>query len=99
MFQSGITQYLKQKYWPRASRCDAAKNEAKGPSALDLNDVQGSFFFLGLGFVAALLALLAENVYVWWQLKKSVNNDNSENRLMLKQPKFRIVSRMNEMVR
>jgi hypothetical protein len=87
MVQSGITDYLKQKYWPKESKCDAGKNEAQGPSALDLKGIQGAFFFLGLGLIAALLVLFAEVAYDRWKSRKQAQGGDAYDKSRHQEPR------------
>ncbi|XP_018027085.1 ionotropic receptor 93a [Hyalella azteca] len=64
MLKGGLVQKWMQDHWPKKDRCSAsAYGDGDGMRTVSLADMQGSFVLLGLGFLLALVFIIAE--FVW----------------------------------
>ncbi|XP_078267646.1 glutamate receptor ionotropic, delta-2-like isoform X1 [Rhinoraja longicauda] len=96
--QSGELDGLKQKWWPKAGKCDLqshVKTHGKG-GPMDLQNFAGAFVFLALGVILAFVAAMVET---WWKGKKegdAVGEEDNEIEIDQFQKKTGSISKIDE---
>ncbi|XP_072120549.1 glutamate receptor ionotropic, delta-2-like [Mobula birostris] len=96
--QSGELDGLKQKWWPKAGKCDLqsqAKTQGKG-GPMDLQNFAGAFVFLAVGVILAFVAAMVES---WWKGKKkadAVGEEGNEIEIGQFQKKADSISKIDE---
>lgn len=71
--QSGILQYWKNSYWPRANRCSApiSTKPASNTERLTLNYLSGAFLLLCAGMLVSLASFAAELIRNYCRTQRS----------------------------
>ncbi|ESP00142.1 hypothetical protein LOTGIDRAFT_141335 [Lottia gigantea] len=61
IYESGLTQTLKRKWFPKQNKCLDQTTSAK---AIELLDIQSAFYVIGIGIVIACMVMLVERCFV-----------------------------------